>query len=105
MSSNRYKCVACKIVISEDLLDDGKCPECKSGINLEKMCPNDHVDCGHDIVEGLAYCPICGEGMCPKCGSHDIEQLSRITGYIQAVSGYNAGKAQELKDRHRYMVT
>jgi len=31
-----------------------------------------------------------------------VEHLSRVTGYIQAVSGWNEGKKQELKDRKRY---
>lgn len=41
---------------------------------------------------------------CPNCGSDDVEQLSRVTGYIQAVSGWNEAKKQELKDRKRYGV-
>jgi len=39
--------------------------------------------------------------MCPECGSHDVDGVTRITGYLNAVSGFNAAKAQELKDRHR----
>ncbi|MCL7410199.1 MAG: anaerobic ribonucleoside-triphosphate reductase [Methanosarcinaceae archaeon] len=39
---------------------------------------------------------------CSNCGSDNIEHLSRVTGYIQAVDGWNAGKKQELKDRMRY---
>ncbi len=39
---------------------------------------------------------------CPSCGSEDIENISRITGYLQAVSGWNNAKKQELKDRKRY---
>jgi ribonucleoside-triphosphate reductase len=42
---------------------------------------------------------------CPKCNSTDVEHLSRITGYIQPVSGWNAGKQQELKDRMRYQTS
>ncbi len=38
---------------------------------------------------------------CPKCGSHNVDYLSRITGYLQSVSGWNAGKKQELLDRNR----
>ena len=41
---------------------------------------------------------------CPNCSSEDVEQLSRVTGYIQAVSGWNEAKKQELKDRKRYGV-
>ncbi len=40
-------------------------------------------------------------GVCPNCMGNDLEWYSRITGYYQAVSGWNAGKKQELKDRYR----
>lgn len=39
---------------------------------------------------------------CPNCGSPDVDHISRITGYLQAVSGWNSAKRQELKDRKRY---
>ncbi len=39
---------------------------------------------------------------CENCGSANVEQLSRVTGYIQSVSGWNAAKKQELEDRMRY---
>lgn len=39
---------------------------------------------------------------CPVCDSDDVEHISRITGYLQAVSGWNSAKRQELKDRKRY---
>ena len=39
---------------------------------------------------------------CPNCGSVDVDHISRITGYLQAVSGWNSAKRQELKDRKRY---
>jgi len=41
---------------------------------------------------------------CENCGSTDIEQLSRVTGYVQAVGGWNNAKKQELSDRMRYQV-
>ncbi len=41
---------------------------------------------------------------CPKCGSEKVQHLSRITGYLQAVEGWNAGKRQELKDRKRVEI-
>lgn len=105
MSSVRYKCKSCKISFDEELLDDdGKCPQCHSGQNIMQMCPKDHNDCGHDVVNGIAYCHVCGEAMCPICGSHDVTQISRVTGYLQDVEGWNAGKRQELRDRKRYTV-
>jgi anaerobic ribonucleoside-triphosphate reductase len=44
------------------------------------------------------------KAVCPECGSHDVTQISRVTGYLQDVSGWNASKQQELKDRMRYSV-
>jgi len=49
-------------------------------------------------------CPVCDNAMCPTCGSHCVDQLSRITGYMQAVSGWNAAKKQEYADRVRHKV-
>jgi len=39
---------------------------------------------------------------CPNCSSTEVDHISRITGYLQAVSGWNSAKRQELKDRKRY---
>jgi len=55
-------------------------------------------------VPGIAFCPQCGEAICPVCGRHGVVQLSRVTGYIGSVSGWNEGKKQELKDRKRYAL-
>jgi len=43
---------------------------------------------------------------CKRCGAegNDLEHWSRITGYYQQLRGWNAGKVQEFKDRHRYVV-
>ena len=101
----KYKCHQCKIVISEEDLVDGNCPVCMSDTALKPMCPRDHLHCSHDVVDGIAYCPDCGSQMCPVCGSHDVVQISRVTGYLQEVAGWNAGKQQELKDRARTNIT
>jgi ribonucleoside-triphosphate reductase len=39
---------------------------------------------------------------CPSCLATELDHISRITGYLQAVSGWNSAKRQELKDRKRY---
>lgn len=38
---------------------------------------------------------------CPVCGSAEVEGIARITQYFSGVSGWNKGKAAELKDRYR----
>ena len=41
---------------------------------------------------------------CQKCGSTNIDWISRITGYYQRVSTWNKGKQQEFHDRQRYTL-
>ena len=43
---------------------------------------------------------------CPNCGAIGtaLEHWSRITGYYQEVSGWNAGKREELRNRNRYTI-
>ena len=31
----------------------------------------------------------------------DVDHITRVTGYFSKVAGWNKGKTQELKDRHR----
>ena len=72
-----------------------KCP-------LHVWVEHNHQACRRDQVGGILNCPICGEPMCPDCSNHSVTQLSRVTGYIQDVAGFNAGKKQELIDRTKY---
>jgi len=73
------------------------------------QCRNCSVSlCYHASGEQL-LCHHCNWAMrppfsCPECGSHDVVQISRVTGYMQDVAGWNAGKQQELKDRTHYSV-
>jgi anaerobic ribonucleoside-triphosphate reductase len=39
------------------------------------------------------------------CGSTSVKNYSRITGYYQDVSSWNAAKKQELIDRHRVRIS
>lgn len=58
-------------------------------------------------TKDMTHCNNCGKVVgglhdnCPSCSSSKVEQYSRITGYYQRVSGWNAGKKQELRDRYR----
>ena len=59
------------------------------------------------FTKDFSMCDACGNQMngikfaCDKCGSDEVKAFSRITGYIQDVSGWNASKRQELEDRTR----
>jgi hypothetical protein len=104
LEKKRFKCYDCNHIISSmDIEEKGECPVCKSH-NLVEMCPLDHCHCncnGGKPIIGIEYCPICGDPICPICGTHDVTQVSRVTGYLQTVDGFNEGKKQELKDRNR----
>lgn len=94
----KYKCYDCGLVIEEN-----PCPVCGSK-TVEPMCEVDHVHCSHAVINGIAYCPKCKQPCCPVCFSHDVVQISRVTGYMSEVSGWNRGKQQELKDRRHYEI-
>ncbi len=51
------------------------------------------MDCGYeDATDGLTTCP--------RCGSHNIDTLQRITGYLVGTTDrWNSGKLAELRDR------
>ena len=101
--SDRWKCNSCHLIFKEEDKVDGACPECRE-VHLEKMCVEDHLcTCTHEVTYGVTYCKVCGQPTCP-CGSHDVEVYSRVTGYIQALGGFNESKKQELKDRNRVTI-
>ena len=57
-----------------------------------------------EVIAGTDLCPICDRPMCPECYNHSVVSLSRVTGYVQDISGWNSAKRQELKDRQRYAI-
>jgi hypothetical protein len=76
------------------------CLEC--GLPLVPLCPEAHAcTCAVLVQPGIAHCSTCGKPVCPGCGSHDVSQVSRVTGYLSDVAGWNKAKRQELLDRQR----
>lgn len=100
------KCRNCKLIFEESggyfKSLDGHCPTC--GNKLVEMCENDTGSCEHGVVDGAVRCDKCGQYMCPICSAHDVEVLSRTTGYYGPLSAFGAGKQQEFIDRKRYEV-
>jgi len=98
-----FKCHNCKSIIFASDMGEGACPNCGCTDSIHPMCARDcECHCAKEVHETISYCPDCGSPTCPECGSHDVTQISRVTGYLQEVSGWNSGKQQELKDRKRY---
>lgn len=58
----------------------------------------------HDVRPGTKDCKLCGKPLCPVCGNHNVSQVSRVTGYMSDVGGWNEAKKQELKDRKKYNI-
>lgn len=86
----------------DSFVENGKCPEC--GESVELACENDVPDCDHGVVGGIKICEICGKFVCPICGCHDVNPISRVTGYYSPIDAWCTGKKQELIDRTRYTV-
>ncbi len=74
------------------------------GMRLAKETQIGYFTFSRDMTVCLGCSKVSGglEDECPSCGSDDVDHISRITGYLQAVSGWNSAKRQELKDRKRY---
>ena len=57
------------------------------------------LDCGYENAEANLE-------VCPKCGSHHIDRLQRITGYLVGTTDrWNSGKLAELHDRVTHIDT
>lgn len=75
----------------------------------KKIATQSHVGY-YAYTKDLTICNNCGKvtspiyEQCPHCGSAQVEWWSRVTGYYQAVSGWNKGKKEELMDRYRVRV-
>lgn len=97
----RYKCHNCYKILDFSDLINGKCPVCNDNKALVEKCPIDHNGCKHDISDGVSYCPVCGQPTCTICHDHSVVVISRVTGYLSDVAGWNNAKKAELQDRVR----
>ena len=90
------------LIVFEQDDEKPRCPQCRAVV--EKMCREDHLcKCTFEISSGLTNCPVCGQPTCP-CGSHNVVVLSRVTGYLAELGGWNKGKRQEFLDRQRTVI-
>ena len=119
-----FRCQSCKTVFniySQGLTifmalanrDNVICPNCNTH-SAELLCKVDSYSLwlkligfkcrDSTIISGTDLCPVCNRPVCPECYNHNVLSLSRVTGYIQDVSGWNEAKKQELIDRKRYSL-
>jgi anaerobic ribonucleoside-triphosphate reductase len=107
MEIQRWSCHTCHTHFELDKAEkEVKCPKCGE-THLEKRCiadPEGGCHCALSVNSGAVYCPVCNRPICPTCGDHDVAQVSRVTGYLSDVAGWNNAKKQELKDRNRTKI-
>jgi len=74
------------------------------GMRLAKETQIGYFTFTKDMTVCLGCSQVSGglDDRCPNCGSENVDHISRITGYLQAVSGWNSAKRQELQDRKKY---
>jgi hypothetical protein len=71
----------------EDMVAQGKWAEIQKNIDGDvRRCPMHQ----HAVINGRCMCVV------------GTTIMSRVTGYMQIISGWNAAKRQELDDRTRY---
>ena len=90
--------------------------ECDSSLMSNPMAVEDIIDFAMQELDipYLAFnfpidtCNECGyqsefDAECPECGSQDITQLRRVTGYLSSdYRRFNTGKQEEVKDRVKH---
>lgn len=91
------KCLDYNIEHNIDVGEFEVCPAHVFAAQQNKSC--------HDVLAGIDTCKLCEEPMCPRCGNHNVTQVSRVTGYMSDVGGWNKAKRQELIDRQRYNIS
>lgn len=92
------RCLEWNVVFNDgkpmDVQDPKTCP-------VHMWVEHNNAACFKELVANTMECPVCGKPCCPECMNHSVTQISRVTGYLSDVSGWNSAKAQEFKDRQR----
>ena len=69
---------------------------------MDKDIPYFAINVPNDTCCECGYTGELGEN-CPECGSHDIERLRRVTGYLSTShTHFNPGKIQEVEMRYKH---
>ena len=70
---------------------------------MDKDIPYFAINVPNDTCLDCGYCDEFNDH-CPQCGSHNIQQLRRVTGYLTGdyKSAFNKGKQKEVEDRFKH---
>lgn len=71
---------------------------------MDKDIPYFAINVPNDTCLDCGYCDEFND-KCPMCGSHHIQQLRRVTGYLTGnyTTAFNKGKQQEVSLRKHHM--
>lgn len=70
---------------------------------MDKDIPYFAVNCPSDHCQNCGYTDEIND-VCPKCGSHNILKLRRVTGYLSSdYRNFNLGKQDEVDDRTKHI--
>ena len=71
---------------------------------MDKDIPYFAVNVPIDTCQSCGYQDDISGDACPKCGSHDIQRLRRVTGYITGnyTTAFNPGKQKEVEARVKH---
>ena len=70
---------------------------------MDKDIPYFAINVPNDTCLDCGYCDEFND-RCPQCGSHHIQQLRRVTGYLTGdyKTAFNPGKQKEVEDRYKH---
>lgn len=70
---------------------------------MDKDIPYFAINVPNDTCLNCGYCDEFNDH-CPECGSTNIQQLRRVTGYLTGdyKSAFNKGKQKEVEDRYKH---
>lgn len=101
-----YSSAGCITYIELDGSVKNNLPALETIVNyaMDKDIPYFAVNIPNDTCLECGYCSEFND-MCPMCGSHNIQQLRRVTGYLTGnyTTAFNAGKRQEVEMRVKHM--
>lgn len=71
---------------------------------MDKDIPYFAINVPIDTCQSCGYQDDISGDTCPKCGSHDIQRLRRVTGYITGdyTTAFNLGKQKEVESRVKH---
>ena len=71
---------------------------------MDKDIPYFAINTDNNLCNDCGYQDSDLEDVCPKCGSTNIQQLKRVTGYLTGnyKTAFNAGKQAEVEDRVKH---